>query len=105
MAVIPGFNRLTNSAVRAELGKFRFATPDEVAVVTNGLEPGMIPPFGPPVFPMIKALIVDDKLGHEPLIGFNAAVFEKSVVMNGSAYLSLVPNAVLLRISEPQNRA
>lgn len=97
MLVIPGPRRLDNARVRALIGKFRFARPEEVAEATDGLEIGTIPPFGRPVFPKVDRLIVDEAIGVAPLIGFNAARLDRSVVMPGCDYLTIaLPDVVAL---------
>jgi Ala-tRNA(Pro) deacylase len=101
MAVVPGTHRLRNDNVRAVIGKFRFALADEIAEATSGLEPGMIPPFGPPVFPAISRLIVDARIFDFAVIGFNAAHGGRSVVMAGAEYAKLVQHATVTDISEP----
>jgi prolyl-tRNA editing enzyme YbaK/EbsC (Cys-tRNA(Pro) deacylase) len=100
MAVVPGTHKLRNDAVRAVIGKFRFASTVEIAEVTGGLEPGMIPPFAAPVFPSISRLIVDERILGFPLIGFNAAHGQRSVVLAGAEYAKLVPEATVTDISE-----
>jgi len=101
MAVVPGTHRLMNESMRAQIGKFRFALVDEIAEVTGGLAPGMIPPFAAPVFPAISRLIVDRRIFDFPLIGFNAAHAQNSVVLAGAEYAKLVPHAMVADISEP----
>ena len=89
MLVLPGPARLSNLAVRQQLGRFRFATSEEVAANTEGLEIGTIPPLGAPILPQIGALIVDTSLfGHE-WIGFNAAMLTCSIVMKSIDYAQL----------------
>jgi Ala-tRNA(Pro) deacylase len=95
MVVLPGSARLANERVRALIGKFRFATSEEIAEVAGGLSPGMIPPFARPLFPRLHMLLVDMQIGAEPLIGFNAAHLERSIVLSGADYLRLAePSAV-----------
>lgn len=103
LTVLPGTARLDNDGVRALVGKFRFASSDEISEVTGGLEPGMIPPFVTPAYPGLGHLLVDQKVFDIPLIGFNAAHHERSVVMSGSDYAKLVPHAVVARISRPRS--
>ncbi len=100
MTVLPGMHKLRIDRVRAVIGKFRFAQTDEILEVTAGLEPGMIPPFAAPVFPAIGGLIVDELMFSFPLIGFNAAHAQRSVVMSGTEYAKLVPHATVTGISE-----
>ncbi len=101
MAVVPGTHKLRSDRVRAVIGKFRFALVDEITEVTGGLEPGMIPPFAAPVFPAIGRLIVHEPIFGLPLIGFNAAHGQRSIIMAGAEYAKLVPHAMATDISEP----
>ena len=100
MLVLPGDARLASDVVRGIIGKFRFARPEEVETVTDGLRPGMIPPFAAPVFEAIPTLIVDERIGREPLIGFNSAHLERSVVMTGANYMQLVQPFAVAAICE-----
>ncbi len=101
MAVIPGNHRLRNDQLRALIGKFRFASIDEIVEVTDGLDPGRIPPFGDPVFPAVSRLVVDEVIFGLDLIGFNASHHERSIVMSGKDYGRLVPSSMMSIISEP----
>jgi Ala-tRNA(Pro) deacylase len=99
MAVLPGTARLCNDRVRELVGKFHFANPLEIAEVAGGLSPGMIPPFTRPLFPGLQVLLVDERIGREPLIGFNAAHLERSIVLSGSDYMSLADPTVVTRLT------
>jgi Ala-tRNA(Pro) deacylase len=48
MLVVPGDRKFDSAKVRAALGarEVRFATEDEVRTLTDGVEPGGVPPFG-----------------------------------------------------------
>jgi Ala-tRNA(Pro) deacylase len=100
MAVLPGTHRLQSDKLRAIIGRFRFAQPYEIAEVTGGLEPGMIPPFAAPIFPALAQLVVEESIFGLPTIGFNAAHFQRSVVMAGEHYARLVPDATVAQISK-----
>jgi Ala-tRNA(Pro) deacylase len=94
LAVLPGPARLDSDRVRHIIGRFRFATPEEVIEHTE-LEIGTIPPFGRPVLPAIHLLLVDPEIAAAPEIGFNAARLDRSVLMTGNDYvLSAGPAAV-----------
>lgn len=95
--VLPGFNKLDSKTLKQELRvrvpgtrNFRFATPEEMDQKARGMQPGKMPPFGRPLFPEIDFTFIDQALlGHER-IGFNAADFEKSIIMDTSDYLKIV---------------
>jgi prolyl-tRNA editing enzyme YbaK/EbsC (Cys-tRNA(Pro) deacylase) len=95
--VLPGFNKLDSKAVKLELREripgvrgFRFATADEMVMRARGIQPGKMPPFGRPVFPDVDYLFIDTALLGHRQIGFNAADFESSIIMDTSDYLNLV---------------
>ncbi len=95
--VLPGFNKLDSKGVKQELRSrieglrdFRFATPEEMSCVARGLQPGKMPPFGRPFFPDIKYTFIDEELLKHPRIGFNAADFEHSAIIDSAEYAKLV---------------
>jgi len=95
--VLPGFNKLDSKAVKRELKEhiagfrsFRFATPEEMDQKARGMQPGKMPPFGRPLFPEISYTFIDKALLDHEKIGFNAADFEKSIIMATGEYLKLV---------------
>ena len=67
-------------------GDFRFASADELMELTK-LEYGMMPPFGPSLFPQIESLFVDTAVLEYPLIGFNACCLDHSIVISIEEYL------------------
>lgn len=95
--VLPGFNKLDSKVVKNELKgrisgfrNFRFATPEEMAQRARGIQPGKMPPFGRPFFPDIALTFIDADLLNHKRIGFNAADFEQSIILNTDDYLKLV---------------
>jgi Ala-tRNA(Pro) deacylase len=84
--------KLDSAAIRKFLGarKTRFATPEELKELT-GLVPGSVPPFGPPITPF--ELFVDESVGQNPRIAFNAGSLTDSIIMSTADYL---------RIASPQ---
>lgn len=95
--VLPGFNKLDSKGVKQPLREhieglrdFRFATPEEMTRVARGLQPGKMPPFGRPIFPAIAYTFLDEALLEYPRIGFNAADFESSIIMDSREYQALV---------------
>ncbi len=95
--VLPGFSKLDSKALKRELKErvigtrsFRFATPEEMERVANGMQPGKMPPFGRPLFPDITYTFIDNALLNHDRIGFNAAHFEKSIIMPTQEWLGIV---------------
>jgi len=95
--VLPGFNKLDSKGVKQELRNrieglrdFRFASPEEMAQAARGLQPGKMPPFGRPFFPDIAYTFIDTALLEYPRIGFNAADFEHSAIMDSAEYIQHV---------------
>jgi prolyl-tRNA editing enzyme YbaK/EbsC (Cys-tRNA(Pro) deacylase) len=70
--------------------KLRFASPQEMADNASGIEPGKMPPFGKQLFPLIDFCFIDSELKDHREIGFNAADFECSVIMDTLDYLKTV---------------
>ena len=66
----------------------RFATPEEVKILTS-LEIGAIPPLG---YLFNLPTYVDEKLGENKTIAFNAGDRTKSVIMSYSDYAPLSQN-------------
>lgn len=89
MLVLPGDKKLDNKKVKAVLGvkSYSFADPDELALVTGGVERGGVPPwgnlFGIPIY-------ADTTLQRHEKIIFNAGDRRFSVAMYRSDYEELV---------------
>ena len=95
--VLPGLRKLDSKAMKKKLKEhvpgfrsFRFATPEEMEQKARGIQPGKTPPFGQPIFPDIDLTFIDEALKEHDRIGFNAADFEKSIIMNTKDYLKMV---------------
>jgi len=95
--VLPGFSKLDSKTLKQELKarvpgmrSFRFATPEEMEQKARGMQPGKMPPFGRPIFPDIDFTFIDQALLDHKRIGFNAADFEKSILMDAADYLKIV---------------
>lgn len=89
MVVVPGDKQFDKHKLRAETGysDVRFATPDEVATLTQGILPGGVPPFGNlfqlPVF-------ADAKVFVNKKIIFNAGDRRVSIAMYANDYNNIV---------------
>jgi len=90
--VFSAARRLRSTAIRHRLGarRFRFATREELAELT-GLEPGAVPPFGPPVLPL--ELYVDTSILENERIAFNAGSHTDSIIMDRAAYFEIAKPA------------
>ena len=76
---------------------FRFSTPEEMADITNGLQPGTMPPFGQPIFENISHLFVDSTLLEHDVVGFNAACLTQSLIVDTEAYIKVAsPSDIFL---------
>jgi prolyl-tRNA editing enzyme YbaK/EbsC (Cys-tRNA(Pro) deacylase) len=109
--ILPGFNRLDSKALTAVLKQripsfrnFRFASPEEMARVAPGIEPGKMPPIGRPIFPSITYTYIDRALCAHNKVGFNAAHFEKSIIMPTAELLEIVPHDCLIDCSLEPSR-
>ena len=87
--VVPGDQKFDPKKVRHELDvkDTRFATPEEVAEITNGVLPGGVPPFGNlfglPVY-------VDEQCTEHDEVIFNAGDKRYSIAMKVKDYLPIV---------------
>ncbi|BAQ66953.1 YbaK/EbsC family protein [Geminocystis sp. NIES-3709] len=73
----------------SDFKKFRFSTAEEMAEVTNGLQPGTMPPFGKPIFADIAHLFIDRSLLNHDVVGFNAACLTQSLVIPTKDYIKV----------------
>ncbi len=89
MVVVPGDKQFDKHKLRAVTGysDVRFATPEEVGEVTQGILPGGVPPFGNlfalPVF-------IDANVFENEKIIFNAGDRRVSIAMYAKDYLAIV---------------
>lgn len=91
--VIPGHSRLDSKKARSFIGKYSFATSEDMEKVTGGLQPGHMPPFGPQIFEGIASLIIDSSLQEYEKIGFNAGTPIISLVISGADYGQLLSSS------------
>ena len=89
LCVLSGHQKICSKSLKTELNikKFRFSTSEEMLEVTDGLEPGTVPPFGSPILPKINHVFVDESLLEHDSVGFNAACFTRSIILATSDYL------------------
>jgi prolyl-tRNA editing enzyme YbaK/EbsC (Cys-tRNA(Pro) deacylase) len=98
--VVSAARRTDNRPMRRFFGvqKLRFARREELMVHT-GLEPGCVPPFGPPVFDV--PLYVDTHLAGLEEIAFTAANHRLSIRMKMADYLAVAKPAAVFSFSRP----
>ena len=89
MLVVPGNIRFDTAKVKQLLTAkdIRFATEEEVATITDGIEPGGLPPFGN-LFGL--EVIVDPSLLKNEKIVFNAGDRSFSIAMKSADYQMIV---------------
>jgi prolyl-tRNA editing enzyme YbaK/EbsC (Cys-tRNA(Pro) deacylase) len=89
MLVIPGDTKFSNEKVKKILGAkdIRFATEEEAAQLTEGVEFGGVPPFGN-IFGL--KVIADQSLFKNEKIVFNAGDRRFSIAMKSVDYKNLV---------------
>lgn len=107
VVVLPGPSRLDSKLVKKELKariagmrSFRFATPEEMYQKARGMQPGKMPPMGRPLFPDIAFTFIDKALTGYDRIGFNAADFESSIIIDSKEYLAIVQHDGIVVCSE-----
>lgn len=89
MLVFPADLRFDNAKVKTLFGAkdLRFASEDEVAQLTNGVQPGAVPPFGN-LFGL--DVVADPAIFQNAKIVFNAGDRCFSVAMRSADYRSIV---------------
>jgi prolyl-tRNA editing enzyme YbaK/EbsC (Cys-tRNA(Pro) deacylase) len=89
MLVLPGDQRFSNDKVKSVFNAkdIRFATEEEVKDITEGVEPGGVPPFGN-LFGL--RLVVDQTLFNNEKIVFNAGDRRFSIAMRSQDYAKIV---------------
>ncbi|MFP6769897.1 MAG: YbaK/EbsC family protein [Planctomycetaceae bacterium] len=92
--VLPADRRVDSGTIRRTLGirKLRFASREELAELTagegrEGLVPGSVPPFGEPILPL--RLYVEEAIGGNERIAFNAGSLTDSIILDVSDYLEI----------------
>ena len=88
MLVLPGDKRFDTDKVKQLFNAkdIRFATEEEVKQITDGIKPGGVPPFGS-LFGL--KVYVDQSLGNNEKIVFNAGDQRFSIAMKVKDYLNL----------------
>ncbi len=89
MLVLPGDLKFDNNKVKKELQvrDTRFATPEEINEITNGIQIGGVPPFGN-LFNI--EVIADPKLFENEKIVFNAGDRRYSIAMRSEDYKTFI---------------
>jgi len=92
--VVPGDAKFDPKKVRQVLNAkdIRFATPAEVSEITNGVQPGGVPPFGN-LFGL--PMYVEETLLNNDEIIFNAGDRRVSIAMKSIDYLAVVKPTVV----------
>jgi Ala-tRNA(Pro) deacylase len=105
--VVPARFRIDSRIVRTNipgLRKFRFLTAEEMFLAVRQV-PGSMPPFGGVLYSEISALYVDQRLSDFPLIAFNAARLETSMIVSYHEYIRVAaPDAVALLTNDDHPR-
>lgn len=93
MLVFPGNKRFDNEKVKRffKAKDIRFATEEEVKQITDGIEPGGVPPFGN-LFNL--QVVFDPTLSQNERIVFNAGDKRYSIAMRAKDYINIVKPAI-----------
>lgn len=96
--VLPADRKLDSASIRKRLGfkRLRFANAEELKSLT-GLVPGSVPPFGRPILPF--DLYLDEALGGNERIAFNAGSLTDSIIIEMADYLRIAAPADCFAIS------
>ena len=92
--VIPGDKKFKNSKLRkcVQTKNIRFATPEELKKITDGILPGAIPPFGN-LFNL--SVYADKKLFDNERIVFNCGERTASISMPSDDYRTIVQPVIV----------
>ena len=93
--VMSASRKLHTKLIRREFKSknVRFATPEELSQLTNGLVPGSVPPFGRHIVDL--DLFVDSSIVENEKIAFNCGSLTDSIVMDRADYMNVAaPNKV-----------
>lgn len=87
--VLSASRKLHTKSIKNEFGSknVRFATKEELALLTNGLVPGSVPPLGRPIVDL--DLFVDTSITENETIGFNCGSLTDSIIMSRADYLEI----------------
>lgn len=93
MVVLPGDRRMDSKKFKSAHGikDLRFATPQEVEQIADGVKVGAVHPLGN-IHGM--AVYVDKKLGENEKIVFNAGLHDRSIIMLYKDYIKIVSPTV-----------
>jgi len=88
LAVLRADRKLDSRAFQRLIGarKLRFATREELAEATGGLQPGSVPPIGR-LFDL--PLYVDTSITNGDRVAFNAGMTNRSVFMSTADYVAV----------------
>jgi len=86
--VLSASNRVDSGKIKRHFRakRIRFATSEELLELM-GLEPGSVPPFGRPLFPL--DLFIDQTISQNDRIAFNAGSLTDSIIMSFSDYMEI----------------
>lgn len=104
LLVMSGTDPLCNRAVRTAFPnwqRYRFATPAEMGAVLRGVEPGAVPPLGPPIFPLVTGLHYDRSLVERGgQVGFNIADHRQSLVVDISDLVRVARPTLIVSLTD-----
>ena len=94
MVVVPGDKKFDSKKLKEVLGAsdIRFATPEEVATITDGVQPGGVPPFG---ILWNISVYTDTSLYDNTEIIFNAGDRGVSIAISSADYRAVVEPSVV----------
>jgi Ala-tRNA(Pro) deacylase len=96
--VLPGIHSIDKQKLKnvlPNIRQFRFSTKDELLDIA-GVVPGCMPPFGSQLFANVSKIYVAKALELFPVVAFNAAKLDTSIVLSTEDYLlALTPTGIL----------
>jgi Ala-tRNA(Pro) deacylase len=100
--ILSASRKLHTKAIKKEFQtkNVRFATKQELAVLTDGLVPGSVPPFGEPVLNL--ELFVDTSIEFNETIAFNCGSLTDSIIMSVEDYFKIAKPSKVFAFSKAQ---
>eukprot|EP00980_Cylindrotheca_fusiformis_P002479 scaffold584_cov132-Cylindrotheca_fusiformis.AAC.32 len=98
--ILSASRKLHTKAIKKEFQtkNVRFATPEELAALTDGLVPGSVPPFGKPILDL--ELYVDTSIESNEIIAFNCGSLTDSIIMSVQDYLTIAKPSKIFSFSK-----
>ncbi|KAB8040761.1 hypothetical protein GCL60_02200 [Silvanigrella paludirubra] len=100
LCILPGSSKLNEKKLVEAIGygkKLKFLD-KETMLRDYNLVPGSVPPFGNPII-IVKHFIIDSDIFQAPLLGFNAGLLTRSIIIEPQEYKKVLKNYTIASIA------